>query len=84
MFWDTLKLNLCTFKVLYIWNVISIKKTTATKRGHNFHLVELFIVRDKEPFLNFHGSALVTFSTISDRPPSFQLAKMFLSEVTSF
>ncbi|CAM9730355.1 unnamed protein product [Bubo scandiacus] len=56
-----LKLKLCTPSKYLIWNEISIKKATAIKKSHKFHLVKPFIVRDTEPFLNFYGSALVVF-----------------------
>lgn len=63
IFQETLKLKLCTPSQYLIWNGISIEKTTAIKKSHKFHLVKPFIVRGVEPFLNFHGSALVVCGT---------------------
>lgn len=79
-----LKLKLYTPPEYLIWNGISIEKTTAIKTSHKFHLVKPFIVRDMEPFLYFHGSALVVFGTIPDRHPSSQEAKMDLSKSSIF
>lgn len=79
-----LKLKLCTPSKYLIWNGISVEKTTAIKESQKFHLVKPFIVRDKEPSLNFHGSALVVFGTIPDRHPSSQEAKMDLSISSKF
>jgi len=77
---ETSKLKLCTPSKYLIWNGISIEKATAIKKNHKFHLVKPFIVREMEPFLNFHGSALVVCGTIPDRCPSSQEAKLDLSK----
>ena len=79
-----LKLKLCTRSKYLIGNGISIEKTTAIKKSHKLHLVKPFIVRDTEPFLNFHGSALVVFGAIPDKRPSSQEAKMDLSKSSTF
>lgn len=84
VFQEMLKLKLCTPLKNLIWKGISIEKTTAVKKSHKFHLVRPFIVRDREPFLNFHGSALVVFGTIPDRRASSQEAKMDLSKSSIF
>lgn len=84
IFQETLKLKLCTPPQYLIWNGFSIEKTTAIKKSHKFHLVKPFIVRGVEPFLNFHGSALVVCGTIPDRCPSSQEAKTDLSQNSLF
>lgn len=80
IFQEMLKLKLYTPSKYLIWNGISIEKTTVIKKSQKFYLAKPFIVRDTEPFLNFHGSALVVFGTIPDRRPSSQEAKMDLSK----